>query len=170
MASLLLPHPSHSGVILRRSSRLLQSENVVAMSMESTAIQDANDHRIIQQREMTISMNMEDEFQDLNTSAIDNSMAPEMLPEEEVQMPQKRKKSKKRKHGKKKGKEVEVNQDNEDFVPVKGARKKRQPKPEPVYDIPDVERKETTFKGRLGRSHSTSGKVHALTSTQVMHV
>ena len=29
-------------------------------------------------------------------------------------------------------------------------RNKRTPKPEPVYIIPDVERKETTFRGRLG--------------------
>ena len=28
--------------------------------------------------------------------------------------------------------------------------RKRQPKPEPVYVIPDVERKTTTFRGRLG--------------------
>ncbi|CAK5281300.1 unnamed protein product [Mycena citricolor] len=33
---------------------------------------------------------------------------------------------------------------------VKKVRKKREPKPEPVYIIPDVERKETSFKGRLG--------------------
>ncbi|KAJ7646795.1 UV-endonuclease UvdE-domain-containing protein [Roridomyces roridus] len=32
----------------------------------------------------------------------------------------------------------------------KKQRKPRQPKPEPVYVIPEVEKKETTFKGRLG--------------------
>lgn len=36
-------------------------------------------------------------------------------------------------------------------VKVKKTRKPRAPKPEPVYVIPDVERKETTFKGRLGK-------------------
>lgn len=34
--------------------------------------------------------------------------------------------------------------------PAKKARKPRAPKTEPVYIIPDVERKETTFRGRLG--------------------
>lgn len=38
--------------------------------------------------------------------------------------------------------------------PVKTPRKRqaRAPKPEPVYVIPDVEKLETTFKGRLGQS------------------
>ncbi|RDB25231.1 UV-damage endonuclease [Hypsizygus marmoreus] len=41
---------------------------------------------------------------------------------------------------------------DDDFTqpPAKSQRRKRQPKPEPVYVIPDVERKATTFKGRLG--------------------
>ncbi|KAJ6629518.1 UV-endonuclease UvdE-domain-containing protein [Mycena sp. CBHHK59/15] len=33
---------------------------------------------------------------------------------------------------------------------IKPARKARQPKPEPTYIVPDVCRRETTFKGRLG--------------------
>ncbi|KAF8629869.1 hypothetical protein AX15_003228 [Amanita polypyramis BW_CC] len=36
------------------------------------------------------------------------------------------------------------------FTPEKKPRRKRAPKPEPVYAIPDVERRETTFRGRLG--------------------
>ncbi|KAJ7451822.1 UV-endonuclease UvdE-domain-containing protein [Mycena galericulata] len=35
-------------------------------------------------------------------------------------------------------------------IPVTKSKKTRQPKPEPTYVIPDVLRKETTFKGRLG--------------------
>jgi hypothetical protein len=38
----------------------------------------------------------------------------------------------------------------EDYA-FKPPRKKPEPKPEPVYVIPDVEKKETSFKGRLGR-------------------
>ncbi|KAK2464194.1 hypothetical protein APHAL10511_003651 [Amanita phalloides] len=38
----------------------------------------------------------------------------------------------------------------DEFVPDKRQRKKREPEPEPTYIITDVERKETTFKGRLG--------------------
>ncbi|KAG6857694.1 hypothetical protein H0H87_004110 [Tephrocybe sp. NHM501043] len=40
--------------------------------------------------------------------------------------------------------------DEDGDVQTSQPRKKRQPKPEPVYIIPDVERKVTTFKGRLG--------------------
>ncbi|KAF9567944.1 UV-endonuclease UvdE [Agrocybe pediades] len=43
--------------------------------------------------------------------------------------------------------------DGDDWVEASSPskpRKKREPKPEPVYIIPDVARKETTFKGRLG--------------------
>lgn len=35
-------------------------------------------------------------------------------------------------------------------APAKKKRKPRAPKPEPIYIIPDVEKKTTTFKGRLG--------------------
>jgi hypothetical protein len=36
------------------------------------------------------------------------------------------------------------------LMPVKAAKKSRQAKPEPTLIIPDVSKKETTFKGRLG--------------------
>ncbi|KZT29063.1 UV-endonuclease UvdE [Neolentinus lepideus HHB14362 ss-1] len=50
---------------------------------------------------------------------------------------------------KRKGKTRKVGPaDEEGAVPK--TRKPRPPKPEPVYVIPDVEKKETTFKGRLG--------------------
>ncbi|EGO00170.1 hypothetical protein SERLA73DRAFT_107167 [Serpula lacrymans var. lacrymans S7.3] len=64
-------------------------------------------------------------------------------------------KSKKSK-SKSKGKKHKVSQAEDDassFVeegPPKKKRKTRQPKPEPVYVIPDVEKKSTSFKGRLG--------------------
>jgi hypothetical protein len=35
-------------------------------------------------------------------------------------------------------------------MPVKAAKKSRQAKPEPTLIIPDISKKETTFKGRLG--------------------
>ncbi|KAF9452757.1 UV-endonuclease UvdE [Macrolepiota fuliginosa MF-IS2] len=59
------------------------------------------------------------------------------------------KKSKNRKHRSKKSK-GQTNEGDEEFVLENKPRRKRQPKPEPVYIIPDVERKDTTFKGRLG--------------------
>lgn len=62
--------------------------------------------------------------------------------------PEEKKKSKKQELIKEKV-DVEVSEGDEEFVPEK-SRKKRQLKPEPVYIIPDVEHKETTFKGRLG--------------------
>ncbi|KAJ7091932.1 UV-endonuclease UvdE-domain-containing protein [Mycena belliarum] len=40
--------------------------------------------------------------------------------------------------------------EEEDKPSSKAGKKTRQPKPEPVYIIPDVSPKETTFKGRLG--------------------
>ena len=39
---------------------------------------------------------------------------------------------------------------DEDGNLIKPVRKKRAPKPEPVYEIPDVQKLETTYKGRLG--------------------
>ena len=44
------------------------------------------------------------------------------------------------------------NAPGDEFVPEKRLRNrnKQTAKPEPVYIIPDVERKETTYKGRLG--------------------
>lgn len=52
---------------------------------------------------------------------------------------------------------VEASDNSEYSEPkVKRPRKARDPKPEPVYIIPDVERKETTFRGRLGEFHSTT--------------
>ncbi|KAF8813871.1 UV-endonuclease UvdE [Phlegmacium glaucopus] len=46
---------------------------------------------------------------------------------------------------------VDVDPGYDNTGPSKGTKRhKRGPQPEPIYIIPDVERKETTFKGRLG--------------------
>ncbi|KIM83192.1 hypothetical protein PILCRDRAFT_819416 [Piloderma croceum F 1598] len=50
---------------------------------------------------------------------------------------------------KKRARKAKESEDDDESTPKK-PRKPRPPKPEPVYVIPDVERKETTFKGRLG--------------------
>jgi len=41
--------------------------------------------------------------------------------------------------------------DSQDYMEnPQRSKRKSQPKPEPVYDIPDVEKRETSFRGRLG--------------------
>ncbi|KAF8643548.1 hypothetical protein AX16_008936 [Volvariella volvacea WC 439] len=57
--------------------------------------------------------------------------------------------TKSRRKSKKRSRNAEP-EDDDEFVAEKKPRKKRAPKPEPVYIIPDVEKKETTFRGRLG--------------------
>ena len=47
------------------------------------------------------------------------------------------------------------NAGEDDFSVPTSPRKKRVPKPEPVYVIPGVTRKETTFRGRLGEPFAT---------------
>ncbi|KAJ3993501.1 UV-endonuclease UvdE-domain-containing protein [Lentinula boryana] len=62
----------------------------------------------------------------------------------------------KKKAGIKKSKRIpktvkaDVDEEPYEETKLKKARKPRKPKPEPVYDIPDVERRETNFRGRLG--------------------
>ncbi|KAJ3971166.1 UV-endonuclease UvdE-domain-containing protein [Lentinula raphanica] len=45
---------------------------------------------------------------------------------------------------------VDIDEEGYEETKVKKTRKPRKPKPEPVYVIPDVERRETKFRGRLG--------------------
>ncbi|KAJ3842823.1 UV-endonuclease UvdE-domain-containing protein [Lentinula raphanica] len=45
---------------------------------------------------------------------------------------------------------VDIDEEGYEDTKVKKTRKPRKPKPEPVYVIPDVERRETKFRGRLG--------------------
>ncbi len=53
--------------------------------------------------------------------------------------------------GKKSKRKKRPNDNSEDdFVVEKRLRNKHIPEQDPVYIIPDVERKETTFRGRLG--------------------
>ncbi|KAJ3749645.1 UV-endonuclease UvdE-domain-containing protein [Lentinula detonsa] len=65
-------------------------------------------------------------------------------------------KTKKKKAGTNKSKRIiktvkaDVDEEPYEETKLKKARKPRKPKPEPVYDIPDVERRETKFRGRLG--------------------
>jgi UV DNA damage endonuclease len=82
----------------------------------------------------------------LNTSILDNTVDLKMQTEE-APMEEGKVKSGKRKR---KHKKAKTELDEDDDVLKKNPRKKRSLKPEPVYDIPDVERKETTFRGRLG--------------------
>ncbi|KAL0570605.1 hypothetical protein V5O48_011353 [Marasmius crinis-equi] len=46
--------------------------------------------------------------------------------------------------------EYDAKEEVDDEKPKKGSKRQRKPRPEPVYVIPDVEKKETKFKGRLG--------------------
>lgn len=50
------------------------------------------------------------------------------------------------------GRKVKRSKDVTSVTQGKMPRKPRQLKPQPVYMIPDVDRKQTTFKGRLGSS------------------
>ncbi|KAJ3996777.1 UV-endonuclease UvdE-domain-containing protein [Lentinula boryana] len=65
-------------------------------------------------------------------------------------------KTKKKRAGTKKSKSIiktvkaDVDEEPYEETKLKKARKPRKPKPEPVYGIPDVERRETKFRGRLG--------------------
>jgi len=109
---------------------------------------------------------VDDEFMELDPSALDMT-ALEMSHEQVRQGPKtKRKvKNKKRSLG-----QIDVNDHGEEFVPDKKPRRKQAPKPEPVYVIPDVERKETTFRGRLGPNHLFLVYVCGLILVQVMLV
>ena len=43
-----------------------------------------------------------------------------------------------------------LGKDDPDYENARPSKRKRGPPPEPVYIIPDVEKKRTTFRGRLG--------------------
>ncbi|EIW83196.1 UV-endonuclease UvdE [Coniophora puteana RWD-64-598 SS2] len=70
---------------------------------------------------------------------------PEALSDQDVEVHSPKKRSRKRKASAPEDSVIE----GEEVAPKK-KRKPRAPKPEPVYVIPDVEKKESTFKGRLG--------------------
>lgn len=145
MAGTWSPHQLTSGVIVRRSARLLVSRATDAMTVESTVVQESG--QFISQN-IGMSSNKDD---DADTSVANDTLLRDLLQEEngEEQEPEESTKRTRRKRGKRKA-EVQINEDGEEFAPQKKPRKKRSPKPEPTYIIPDVERKTTTFKGRLG--------------------
>jgi len=91
---------------------------------------------------------VDNESMELDPSALD-MMALDMS-HEQVRQGSKTKRKVKNKKRNLNHLDVEVNDHDEKFVPGKKPRRKQAPKSEPVYVIPDVEHKETTFKGRLG--------------------
>jgi UV DNA damage endonuclease len=116
----------------------------------------------VQRREMAVSVDIGN---DLNTPIVCGGAQLGERTEEEDLPPGEGKRSKTRKR-KKKSKEAQVAEDGgEAGTPKK--RRKRQPKPEPEYIIPDVECKETTFKGRLGALRNTYSNVYDLTFTRI---
>lgn len=58
----------------------------------------------------------------------------------------------------------DITSDDDDAPAPKKARtsRRRVSKPEPVYIIPEVERRETSFKGRLGTLHTSTDKLSSL--------
>lgn len=120
------------------------------MTAKSTVVQEAE--QIISQNLGTSSNKYDG---DPDTSVIDDTLVRDPLQEEgvEQQEPEGIKKRNRRTPGKKRKAEVQMNEDGDEIVPRKKPRRKRSPKPEPSYIIPDVERKTTTFKGRLGVLH-----------------
>lgn len=120
------------------------------MTAKSTVVQEAG--QIISQSPGTSSNKYDG---DPDTSVTDDTLVRDPPQEEgvEQQETEEIRKRSRRTPGKKRGAEVQVNEDGDEIVPRKKPRKKRSPKPEPSYIIPDVERKTTTFKGRLGVLH-----------------
>lgn len=137
------------------------------MTIESTVVQEG---RQLISRKPGMPSNKDDGGPD--ASVTDDALVPDPLQEEgkEHQEPEESKKSTRRKPGRKRTAETQINEDGEEIAPRKKPRKKRSPKPEPSYTIPDVERKMTTFKGRLGVLHCINVDDIALPHFQVMLV
>lgn len=147
MASILPPIDlGSSGVALRRSSRLSRIEHVKSTS---TVL------RTVQRREIAISVNVNNT--DISIPTVGGDTSSERT-EEEYRPLRGEKRPKPRKRVKK-SKEVQGDEDGGEAGPPK-KRRKRQLKPEPEYIISDVERKETTFKGRLGMSNDICDHVY----------
>lgn len=143
----------NNGDGLRRSTRLLHSRNITLTSTQAISFrQETVDSSILAQRhEMVTAMDVNttnNELMELDTSATD-MVALDMLHEQGEQASKTKRKVKHKKRGISQT-DIQVNEYGGEFVPDKKPRRKRAPKPEPVYVIPDVEHKETAFKGRLG--------------------
>lgn len=82
----------------------------------------------------------------------DSSLSPMDEDSDVVVVPKKTKRRTKSQAKKRKGSQLNTDEAEEDGGQEASAspRKKRAPKPEPVYVIPDVEKRMTTFQGRLG--------------------
>lgn len=124
----------------RRSARLRTIVNNGTSVV--TAAPVAND---IRQKRKRVSDKVSVEIEDAGLSSELSAIEDEFIPKAP-------KKKRKKKAGKEASEVVKVDADEEpyDEVEVKKARRPRKPKPEPVYIIQDVERRETKFRGRLG--------------------
>ncbi|KAJ3915796.1 UV-endonuclease UvdE-domain-containing protein [Lentinula edodes] len=105
----------------------------------------AND---IRQKRKRASDKVSVEIEDAGLSSDLSDIEDEFIPK----TPKKKRKKKAGKESQTVSEAVKVDADEEayDEVEVKKARRPRKPKPEPVYIIQDVERRETKFRGRLG--------------------
>lgn len=125
----IMPSPSTTNRVTRQSTRIAASGTTLRVESHSTVVQRPKRKRA-----------------QLGTDANEDAELGEPISSGEAEVVATGKRSRKKK----------VILENEDSV--KSPRKRRETKPEPVYDIPDVERKETTFKGRLGTSRVQSSQ------------
>ncbi|KAJ4490928.1 UV-endonuclease UvdE-domain-containing protein [Lentinula aciculospora] len=129
----------------RRSARIRTMVNNKTSIVTSTLNDEVED--ITTTKRKRISKEMPAEFEDDGLSELS------WLDDGIVQQ---KTKKKKRKAGSQNSKNVaetvnvDIDEEAYEEVKIKKARKPRQPKSEPVYVIPDVERRETKFRGRLG--------------------
>ena len=149
----LMVHTS-ARVTLRHSTRLSNSRNIILTRTHATSFLETENSSILsQRREIASAANIhvvDHESMELDPSALD------MMSHEQVRQGLKTRRKVKNKKRSFSQIDAEVNDQDEEFVPDKKPRRRQAPKPEPVYVIPDVERKETTFKGRLGSYHLLS--------------
>jgi len=141
----------NAGVTLRRSTRLSNSRNIILTRTHATSFLETENSSILSQRREIVSAAnihvVDNGSMELDPSALD------MMSHEQIRQGLKTKRKVK---NKKRSLSQIVNDQDEEFVTDKKPRRRQAPKPEPVYVIPDVERKETTFKGRLGSYHLLS--------------
>ncbi|CAA7260569.1 unnamed protein product [Cyclocybe aegerita] len=125
------------GQTLRRSGRLLSAAASSVQVQETYSADGPLVSRVSKRKRVeTRGVVVEGEAITVNATAFDEAAA--------LELPSPKKK---------RSKKAKASPQNEGDEFVEGAAKpkrKRAPIPEPVYVIPDVEKKETTFKGRLG--------------------
>jgi hypothetical protein len=91
--------------------------------------------------------NVETNLASINTRKLLKRKKDDVSPAEVESMPLNTKR--RRATSRKPGTDITDSQDSVKNPPR--SKRKNQPKPEPVYDIPDVEKRETSFRGRLGK-------------------